>query len=117
MLRTKVSRILGPRSKRGSFRMFLPQMPLTLLSATEPTSASPFAKATFRILPRMTKHEVKEYLGKIYGLPVFKVNTLNFAGKRKRIMTKTKMISYKQRDWKKAFVTFKSSVRSLGAKL
>lgn len=28
----------------------------------------------------MTKHEIKEYLTKIYDLPVKKVNTMNYLG-------------------------------------
>lgn len=38
-------------------------------------------RATFYVKPSMTKHEVKEYLTKIYGVEVYKVETANFLGK------------------------------------
>ena len=34
----------------------------------------------FRVEPHYTKHEIKEYLTKVYDLPVVKVNTMNFEG-------------------------------------
>lgn len=37
-------------------------------------------QATFRIPPRMTKTEVKEYLTKVYDVPVEKVTTANYLG-------------------------------------
>ena len=66
------------------FRMYMPNMPMTLVSARNATARSP-ARATFRGLPKMTKQEIKEYLTQIYGLPVGNFNTNNFLGKRKHI--------------------------------
>eukprot|EP00547_Thalassionema_nitzschioides_P000061 CAMPEP_0194211670 /NCGR_PEP_ID=MMETSP0156-20130528/10871_1 /TAXON_ID=33649 /ORGANISM="Thalassionema nitzschioides, Strain L26-B" /LENGTH=104 /DNA_ID=CAMNT_0038939295 /DNA_START=172 /DNA_END=486 /DNA_ORIENTATION=+ len=88
-------------------------MPMTLVDAKNATATSA-AKATFRVLPRMTKHEIKEYLTKLYGLPVARVNTMNYMGKRKRATGKRKVITYKYRDYKKAIVTFDDSVQDLG---
>lgn len=34
----------------------------------------------FRVEPHYTKHEIKEYLTKVYDLPVAKVNTMNYEG-------------------------------------
>lgn len=34
----------------------------------------------FRVEPNYTKHDIKEYLTKVYGLPVVKVNTMNYEG-------------------------------------
>eukprot|EP00591_Stephanopyxis_turris_P009044 CAMPEP_0195518102 /NCGR_PEP_ID=MMETSP0794_2-20130614/12256_1 /TAXON_ID=515487 /ORGANISM="Stephanopyxis turris, Strain CCMP 815" /LENGTH=65 /DNA_ID=CAMNT_0040647015 /DNA_START=254 /DNA_END=451 /DNA_ORIENTATION=+ len=65
----------------------------------------------------MTKHEIKEYLTKIYNLPVKKVNTANYDGKRKRIIGKRFTVYYKYKDWKKAIVTFDSSMKQVGVKL
>jgi len=62
----------------------------------------------------MTKHEIKEYLTKIYNLPVRKVNTMNYEGKRKRIMSRTGFHYYKYRDFKKAVVTFDESMQDVG---
>lgn len=95
------------------FRMWMPTMPMTLVSARNATETHP-ARATFRVLPRMTKHEIKEYLTKIYQLPVRKVNTMNYLGKRKRAMGKRKIIYYKYRDFKKAVVTFDRSLQDVG---
>ena len=50
--------------------------------------------------------QVREYLTKIYQLPVVKVNTANHMGRRKRIMGRRRMYSYKRPDFKRAFVTF-----------
>ena len=36
--------------------------------------------AILYVPPKMTKHEVKEYLTKIYDVNVIKVNTANFLG-------------------------------------
>ena len=93
--------------------MWMPQMPMTLVGATNPT-ASKNATATFRVMPKMTKHEVKEYLQEIYGLPVRKVNTMNYQGKRKKVMTESKIAYYKYKDYKKAIVVFESSVQDVG---
>ena len=95
------------------FRRWLPDMPMTLIGAKNATEVSP-ATATFRVLPKMTKHEVKEYLTKIYQLPVKKVSTMNYMGKYKRAMGRTKIIYYKYRDFKKAIVTFESSLQDDG---
>lgn len=88
-------------------------MPMTLVGASNAT-ASKNATATFRVLPKMTKHEIAEYLQRIYKLPVKKVNTANYLGKRKKVMTERKMVYYKYRDYKKAIVTFESSLQNVG---
>ena len=97
----------------NGFRMWMPNMPILMTSARNATATQP-ARATFRVLPRMTKHEVKEYLTKIYGLPVKRVNTANFLGKRKRVMGTKKIIYYKYKDFKKAYVTFDRSFTDVG---
>lgn len=95
------------------FRMWMPTMPMTLLGAQSATATHP-ARATFRILPKMTKHEVKEYLQKIYKLPVKKVNTQNFLGKRLKILGNRQIAYRKEPNWKKAIVTFTSEVQDVG---
>lgn len=88
-------------------------MPMTLLSVRKATERMP-ATASFKVLPEMTKHEVKEYLSKIYGLPVKKVNTQNYLGKRMRLMGRKGMAYRKEPDWKKAIVTFPREITDLG---
>jgi large subunit ribosomal protein L23 len=95
------------------FRMFMPTMPMTMVSARNATATRP-AWAIFRVLPRMTKHEIKEYLVQIYKLPVTKVNTMNYDGKRKRIFGRNRIAYYKYADFKKAVVTFDKSLQDVG---
>ena len=52
----------------------------------------------------MTKWEIKEYLWKIYGVPVRKVLTQNFLGKRKRIIGLNRLAYTKRPDFKRAIV-------------
>lgn len=87
------------------FRMFMPNMPIIMTSARSARGRMP-ARAIFRVLPRMTKHEIKEYLTKIYGLPVTKVNTQNYLGKRKIFRGPRKTFYMKYADFKRAIVTF-----------
>jgi large subunit ribosomal protein L23 len=103
---------LGSKVGR-QYRVWLPWMPMTLVSARNPTSTQP-ASAVFRTLPRMTKHEIKEYLTKIYGLPVVNVNTMNYEGKRKRLVGRSGVYFYKYKDFKKAIVTFSSALTDVG---
>jgi large subunit ribosomal protein L23 len=95
------------------FRMFMPNMPIVMTSAKDRTFHQP-ARATFRVLPKMTKHEITEYLTKIYNLPVVKVNTINYLGKWKRVQGHRKVISFKYKDFKKAYVSFDRTLKSVG---
>jgi len=60
--------------------------------------------ATFRCPQKMTKWEIREYLTKIYNLPVRKVNTMNYDGARKRVIGSRGIAYYKYADFKKAVV-------------
>lgn len=94
----------------------MPTMAMTLLATRNATARHP-ATATFRIEPHMTKWEVKEYLSKIYNLPVKKVTTANFDGRRRRVYGRKAIAYIKQNDWKRAIVTFDSSLKKLGIKI
>lgn len=63
-------------------------------------------QALLHIPPSMTKWEVREYLTKIYGVSVINVDTANFLGKWKRLYAKRKVISFKRRNFKAAYVKF-----------
>jgi large subunit ribosomal protein L23 len=97
----------------NGFRMWMPSMPMLMVSAKSANGRHP-ATATFRVMPRMTKHEITEYLTKIYGLPVIKVNTMNYMGKRKIYRSANSAMYYKYKDFKKAIVTFDSSLQDVG---
>lgn len=88
-------------------------MPMVLLHAEHATESTP-AKAVFRVLPKMTKHEVKEYLKKIYDLPVAQVRTQNYLGKRMKMIGKRTIVYAKRPDYKKAFVTFDNTLADTG---
>lgn len=60
----------------------------------------------FYVPPKMTKFEVHEYLSKIYNVQVTKVNTELKLGKWKRLYAKRRVLSYKRRNFKKAYVEF-----------
>jgi large subunit ribosomal protein L23 len=62
----------------------------------------------------MTKHEIREYLTKIYDLPVKDVNTMNYEGKRKRVMSNSGLAFYKYKSFKKCVVTFDDSLQNVG---
>jgi large subunit ribosomal protein L23 len=64
------------------------------------------AEALLHVPPSMTKTEVKEYLTKIYDIPVLRVTTTNVLGKWKRLYGKRQIVSYKRRNFKKATVQF-----------
>jgi large subunit ribosomal protein L23 len=95
------------------FRMWMPTMPLTMVSARNATATRP-AWAIFRTPKRMTKHEITEYLTKIYDLPVKKVNTMNYEGKRKRLISRAGIAYFKYKDFKKAVVTFDERLIDVG---
>jgi large subunit ribosomal protein L23 len=76
---------------------------MILIGAKRATVKGP-ARATFRVKPSMTKHEIKEYLNKVYGLPVKQVNTQNWMGKRQVLRGLGGVIYRKNPDYKKAIV-------------
>ena len=89
----------------------MPRQIVTLMRASPPVARdAPTSTAVFRVDPKMTKHEIKEYLGKIYDLPVKKVNTANYDGKLKRGSFRVPGAVYKRKAFKKAYVTFEGNV-------
>jgi large subunit ribosomal protein L23 len=83
-------------------RLRFPNMAVTYVAKTAKTRLAP-NQHIFRVEPSCTKHDIKEYLQKIYNLPVVKVNTMNYEGKFKRALQGRRV--YKEKDWKKAIVT------------
>ena len=87
-------------------RVWFPNLFMKLIHVN--TKKSP-AEAFLHIPPKMTKTEVKEYLTKIYQVPVISVNTSNFLGKWKRLYGKRSITAYKRRNVKKAMVLFENA--------
>ncbi|GMI05906.1 hypothetical protein TrLO_g5615 [Triparma laevis f. longispina] len=86
---------------------YFPSMPLRFLTFLKSTRRQPHT-LMLEVDKRMTKHEIKEYLTKVYDLPPpHKVNTAVFKGKWRRIAGKREVVTFRHNDWKKAFVMWK----------
>lgn len=89
---------------------FLPNLTLKLLPLSEAQrsayEATGFVKdLVFKTTPQATKFDIKKTLEQVYGLRVARVDTVNYQGKKKR----SKDALYRRADYKKAYVTLKSS--------
>ena len=75
-------------------------------------SVKPYEKNVicFRVAPHLSKPEIKQYLMKVYKLPVVKVETFNKMGQLKRDQLTNK--KWRKPDWKKAIVTLEYEVDS-----
>lgn len=72
------------------------------------TEASESGKYFFRVDPKANKHEIKQAVESLFSVQVADVNTMRYAGKRKRERT----VRYgKRADWKRAVVTLKEGNR------
>jgi len=80
---------------------FLPELALTLVRRV--TSRLPFNHYLFRTNPSTTKHEVKEYLEKVYNVKVAKITTSVSLGKIRRAPGKAKMFR-RLKDYKRVMV-------------
>ena len=56
----------------------------------------------FHVSPKMTKMEIKEYLIKLYNLPVSHVHTAIYEGRKR--MSQITGVKYQEPDYKKAYV-------------
>lgn len=56
----------------------------------------------FHVSPKMTKFEIKEYLIKLYNMPVSHVHTAIYQGKKR--INRNSMKYFKEPDYKKAYV-------------
>jgi len=61
----------------------------------------------FRVSPKANKIEIKKAVEELYGVKVDKVNTMNYAGKKKSRYTKSGVINGRTPAYKKAIVTLK----------
>ena len=75
-------------------------------------SPKPYEKnqICFRVAPHLSKPEIKQYLMKVYRLPVIKVDTFNKMGKIK--VNNKNNTKWRKPDWKKAIVTLDYEVDS-----
>lgn len=60
---------------------------------------------TFAVSPDANKFQIKDIVEKLYNVRVVKVNTVNYAGKRKARYTKAGLIRGQKPAYKKAYVT------------
>ena len=70
-------------------------------------SPKPYKKnvVSFRVNPQLSKPEIKQYLTKVYNLPVQKVETFNKIGQIKSNATSGSNTKWRKQNWKKAIVT------------
>ncbi len=61
-------------------------------------------KYAFRVRREATKRQIKEFVEETFNVHVVKVNSMNIAGKAKRVRLQPGRTS----DWKKILVTLKS---------
>lgn len=94
-----------PIYQRGNpqLRVFLPNFWMKLV---RPTEEQPANVVTFAVSTEMTKHDVKNYLEKIYKVPVVDVRTRIALGETKRDQTYGYVT--KKDDVKLAYVTMVS---------
>lgn len=62
-------------------------------------------KYGFLVEKKANKIQIRQEVEKIYGVKVVEVNTMNFRGKQKYRYTKTRVVSGKKPDYKKAIIT------------
>lgn len=60
---------------------------------------------TFAVSPDANKFQIKDIIEKLYNVRVVKVNTANYAGKRKQRWSRTGLIRGRKPAFKKAYVT------------
>ncbi len=61
----------------------------------------------FRVVPSANKVDIKNAIEQMYNVNVVRVNTMNYAGKRKSRYTKTGIVKGKTSAFKKAIITLK----------
>jgi len=100
--------------KRAWNRVFFPNFRVQLMTAHTGRNVAA-SEYTFRVPTNMTKHEVRDYLGTIYGLEIDHVKTVVYSGKvkqkssrhpKKKNVTLQKTI--RQPSYKNAVVTLKN---------
>lgn len=96
-----------PRSVRPWNFLFMPTKTMTMINNpwrhTEKYFIEENKQLELKVPLDMNKFEIREYLEKIYGIKVAKVNTLIRLGKTRRFQDKN--FTRKDKDWKKAYVT------------
>ena len=85
---------------KGLRRVFFPQVPLVVQPAGNRVAQQ--GVISFVTAPNQNKIDIKNYLSKVYGLGVIKVNTLNYDGK---IKGNRKHQKYRRKNWKKVVAT------------
>uniref|UniRef100_A0A914E5T3 Large ribosomal subunit protein uL23m n=1 Tax=Acrobeloides nanus TaxID=290746 RepID=A0A914E5T3_9BILA len=108
---TRIPRLWQPGNPK--YRVFLPDFWVKLVeSPSVGPGRLPKNACKFEVDPRMSRHDVREYLDKIYELPVRDVRIQNVIGEiewdHKRDAEK-RMAIWKEEDKKFAYVFFKKT--------
>lgn len=83
--------------------VWFPQFAMTMVRRVSATQAP--NNFVFRVDPKMTKPEIKQYLERIYGVNVQRVATVNYEGKVRR----SGQHRFKLNDYKKVYVRLGNS--------
>ena len=97
---TSVQSAAGPDWQWG-VRMWMPNIPIYLKTNYKRHSK----QLVMATRPNVTKFEIKQYLQKLYGLDVKKVNTANVEGKIRPNRKKRGVFIKKTADYKKVYVS------------
>ena len=81
--------------------IYLPTMSMTLVRRV--SAHLPYNHYLFRVAPKHTKAEIKEYLEKVYNVSVARVTTSISMGKTRRVFAKRAKY-FKLKDYKRAMV-------------
>ena len=76
------------------------------------------AQAKFKMAPSVTKIELREFLEKVYGFPVIKIDTVIVQGRLRNVQDRPgQMRTMKSSDFKQAWVQFaKGSIETLASR-
>jgi len=104
----KHSQLAAPTQKRQRnfrLRVFFPEMPVTVLPKGNLVTQR--GRLQVKVPRHYTKPEIKQYMSKVYGLGIMKVNTMNYGAKIKRKMSRDRsgFNVTKTTGFKKAIVT------------
>lgn len=96
------------RERKFRLRVYFPEMPVVVMPKGNLVTQR--GRLMIKVPRNYTKPEIKQYLSKIYGLGILKVNTMNYVGKVKHKYKQVnkkhwRRIAYKTAGFKKAIVT------------
>lgn len=84
-------------------KVYFPQIPLTVKPFGNKVATK--GTITFKTTPNQSKVEIRNYLEKVYGVGVLKVNTMNYQPRYKFHRIHQNKVQVKRKQFKKTIVT------------